>query len=80
MSKRELIEIALSKLQKLPPDKIEEATDYISFILRKYDDELLQKGIEKIAAEPGAFDFLNEDDEDIYTLNDGIEIYKSKSE
>jgi hypothetical protein len=76
MSKRELIEIALTKLQKLPLEKIEEANDYISFILRKYDDELLQKGIEKIASEPGAFDFLNEDDDDLYTLNDAIEIYK----
>ena len=76
MSKHELIEIALSKLQKLPVEKIEEATDYISFILRKYDDELLQKGIEKIASEPGTFDFLNEDDDNLYTLNDAIEIYK----
>jgi hypothetical protein len=76
MSKHELIEIALSKLQKLPVEKIEEATDYISFILRKYDDELLQKGIEKIASEPGSFDFLNEDDDNLYTLNDAIEIYK----
>ena len=76
MSKHELIEIALTKLQKLPLEKIEEANDYISFILRKYDDELLQKGIEKVASEPGAFDFLNEDDDDLYTLNDAIEIYK----
>lgn len=76
MSKHELIEIALSKLQKLPPEKIEEATDYISYILRKHDDELLQKGIEKIASEPGAFDFLNEDDDNLYTLNDAIEVYK----
>jgi hypothetical protein len=76
MSKHELIEIALSKLQKLPIGKVEEATDFISYILRKYDDELLQKGIEKIASEAGAFDFLNEDDDSLYTLNDAIEIYK----
>jgi hypothetical protein len=76
MSKHELIELAISKLRKLPPEKIEEATDYISYILRKYDDELLQKGIEKIASEPGSFNFLNEDDDDLYTLNDAIEIYK----
>ena len=76
MSKHELIEIALRKLQKLPADKIEEATDYIAFILRKYEDELLQKGIEKIASEPGSFDFLNEDDDNLYTLNDAIEVYK----
>ena len=76
MSKQELIEIALGKLQKLPKDKIEEATDFISFMLRKYDDETLQKGIETIASEPGAFDFLKEDDNDLYTLDDAIEIYQ----
>lgn len=76
MSKHELIEIALNKLQKLPVGKIEEATDFISYILRKYDDELLQKGIEKVASAPGAFDFLNEDDDHLYSLNDAIEIYK----
>jgi len=76
MSKQELIEIALTKLKKLPVAKIEEATDFISYMLRRYDDELLQKGIEKVGAEGEAFDFLNEDDDTLYNLKDAIEIYK----
>ena len=76
MSKRELIEIALNKLQRLPVEKIEEASDFISYIVRKYEGDLLQKGIEKIASEPGAFDFLKEDDDNLYSLDDAIEIYK----
>jgi hypothetical protein len=36
--------------------------------LKKYEDRILQKGIEKLASEGGGFDFLN-DEPDLYTLD-----------
>ena len=76
MSKEDLIQLTIKNLQKLPSEKISEANDFIDFILQKYEDETLQKGIYKLASESGAFDFLNDDDDDLYTLDDAIEIHK----
>ena len=76
MSKKEIIEQSVSIMEQLSDEKVREINDFISFILQKYENETLQKGIEKLASESGAFDFLNDDDDDLYKLEDAIEIYK----
>ena len=74
MSRQELIEKTLAVLSKLPQDKAKEVSDFADFILKKYDEEALQKGIEKIVSTAKAYNFLK-DDENIYTVADLKEKY-----
>jgi len=74
MMRENLINKTIKTLSKLPNDKIREVSDFTEYILKKYEEETLQKGIEKLVSDSNAFQFLN-DDEDLYTVNDIIEKY-----
>ncbi len=74
MSREILIKRTLKALSKLPEDKIQEVHDFADFILKKYDEEALQKGIEYLVSESETFDFLNEEDE-LYSQDDLKEKY-----
>jgi hypothetical protein len=75
MTRETLIQRTLTVLAKLPQDKAIEIADFADYILKKYDDSLLQKGIEKIVSDSKTFDFLK-NEETIYTLADLKERYK----
>ncbi|MDP2686860.1 MAG: hypothetical protein Q8O62_06540 [Aequorivita sp.] len=74
MKKDSLIEETLSTLSKLPKEKITVIAEYASFLLAKYEEEQLQKGIEILIENSNSLDFLKED-EVIYTLEDIKEKY-----
>ncbi len=58
----------------LPVEKVGEVADFADFVLKKYEENILQKGIEKLVEQSEAFQFLH-DEEDIYTLADIKEKY-----
>ena len=72
MIRETLINKTIKSLSKLPNDKVREVSDFTEYILKKYEEETLQNGIEKLVSDSNAFQFLN-DDEDLYTVNDIIE-------
>jgi len=74
MIRETLINKTIKTLSKLPNDKVREVSDFTEYILKKYEEETLQNGIEKLVSDSTAFQFLN-DDEDLYTVNDIIEKY-----
>ena len=74
MIRETLINKTINTLSKLPNDKIREVSDFTEYVLKKYEEEILQEGIEKLVSDSNAFQFLNED-EDLYTVNDIIEKY-----
>ena len=74
MIRETLINKTIKTLSKLPNDKVREVSDFSEYILKKYEEETLQNGIEKLVSDSTAFQFLN-DDEDLYTVNDIIEKY-----
>ena len=74
MIRETLINKTIKSLSKLPNDKVREVSDFTEYILKKYEEETLQSGIEKLVGDSTAFQFLN-DDEDLYTVNDIIEKY-----
>lgn len=74
MSREILIKRTLKALSKLPEDKIQEVHDFADFILKKYDEEALQNGIEYLVSESETFDFLNEEEE-LYSQDDLKEKY-----
>ncbi len=59
---------------QLPEDKAEEISVFADFLIKRYEDDKLTKGIQKLALESQAFDFLNDED-DIYTTDDLKEVY-----
>ena len=69
MTRETLIKRTLEVLSKLPQDKASEIADFADYVMKKYDDEILQKGIEKIVSDSKPYDFLKTE-EDLYTLSD----------
>ena len=74
MTKDTLINKTIKTLSRLPNEKIKEVADYAEYILKKYDEEIMQKGIEKIVSDSKTFHFLNEE-EDLYSDDDLKEKY-----
>ena len=69
MSRETLLKKTFNTLSKLPPDKVKEVSDFADYILKKYDEEILQKGIEKLISQSKTYDFLK-DEEDLYSFED----------
>jgi len=74
MTKQGLITRTVETLEKLPEDKIHEIADFADFVLKKYEENILQKGIESLVSESDSFAFLH-DEEDLYDESDLKEKY-----
>ncbi len=75
MTKISVINHTVETLQKLPEDKVNEIAEFADFLLKKYEEQFLQKGIEILVSESESFEFLQEE-EDLYTVEDLKERYK----
>ena len=75
MEKQTLIKRTLRTLSRLPQEKVKEVSDFADSILKKQEEESLQKGMEILISESNAFYFLK-DEEDLYTVEDLKEKYK----
>ena len=75
MAREALINKTISTLWKLPQDKVKEVSDFADFILKKYDDEILLLGMNKLVTDAKTFYFLK-DEEDLYSVEDMKEKYK----
>ncbi|MFP4097114.1 MAG: hypothetical protein ACLFUB_21700 [Cyclobacteriaceae bacterium] len=74
MAKKNLIHRTLETLEKLPEDKIHQVADFADFVLKKHEEQTLQKGIEAIVSKSDSFSFLH-DEEDLYDESDLKEKY-----
>ncbi len=74
MTREILINQTVETLSKLPHEKIVAVSDFANYISQKYEEEILQRGIEKLMDESEAFAFLK-DEEDLYTLDDLEEVF-----
>lgn len=74
MTRQHIIEKTLKAINRLPEDKAAEISDFADFVLQRYEEQVLIGGIQRLAAESRAFDFL-EKEEDIYSVEDLKEIY-----
>jgi len=75
MNKQGLIDRTIETLERLPEDKIHEIADFADFVLKKHEEQILQRGIEMIVSKSDSFSFLN-DEEDLYDENDLKERYQ----
>ena len=69
MSKKDILERTIKAINQLPKERDEEISDFIDFILKKYEEEVLLKGIQQLTEESNAFQFL-EEEEDLYSIDD----------
>ncbi len=74
MTRQLIIERTLKVTNQLPEDKAEEISDFADFVFKRYEENELIKGIQKMASESQAFDFLN-NEEEIYSVADLKEVY-----
>lgn len=74
MTKQTIIERTTHAINQLPLNKAEEIADFVDFILKRYEEQLLTQGIQQLALEGQTFDFLNEE-EDLYSISDLKEVY-----
>jgi uncharacterized membrane-anchored protein YjiN (DUF445 family) len=74
MKRQNIVERTLKAINQLPEDKAVEISDFADFVLKRYEEQELVKGIQKMASESQAFDILN-NEEEIYSLADLKEVY-----
>jgi len=75
MQQKEVIDRTIKVLNQLPTQKAIEVADFADFVLKKYEEEILQKGMQKMVEGSSSFDFLREDEE-LYSLKDLKEKFK----
>jgi len=77
MSRQELIEKTVKSLSLLPDTKVMEVADFTDFLIHKLDDKIIQEGVRSLSSSSSVYKMLDSE-EDIYTVNDLKETYKSK--
>jgi hypothetical protein len=75
MTKEQIIDESVDILKKLPREKAEEILHFLVKYYEKKDEELFEKGFEKLIYDSGSFDFLK-DEPDLYSDKDLIKRYK----
>ena len=74
MAKQKLIDRTVETLERLPENRIHEVADFADFVLKKYEEQILQQGIETLMSQSDSFAFLHEE-EDLYDESDLKEKY-----
>lgn len=69
MTTKELIHKTVKYLESLPEERVVEAADFVEYLYHKTDEQLLQKGIQKIMNDSESFKFLK-NEEELYTVKD----------
>ncbi|MFZ4057233.1 MAG: hypothetical protein ACOYKE_03810 [Ferruginibacter sp.] len=77
MTKQIIIERTLKVINQLPEDKAEEISDFADFVFKRYEENELTNGIQKLTSESQAFDFLK-NEEEVYSISDLKEIYNGQ--
>jgi hypothetical protein len=74
MDRQFIIERTMKAINQLPDDKAAEISDFADFVFKRYEEQQITKGIQKMISESQVFDFLN-NEEDIYSMADLKEVY-----
>lgn len=75
MSREELIKETIEKLNLLSDNRLQEVSDYVSFLTVKLDDKIINEGIKKNASLSKSYEFLHEEEE-LYKVSDIKEKYQ----
>jgi hypothetical protein len=75
MSREDLIKDTVKKLRQLSDSRIQEVSDYVSFLSSKIDDKIISEGIKTLTSSSKSYEFLN-DEEELYQVSDIKEKYE----
>lgn len=75
MSREELIKSTIEKLNQLSDTRIQEVSDYVSFLASRIDDKIISEGIKTLTSNSKSYEFLH-DEEELYQVNDLKEKYR----
>ncbi len=64
-------------INKLPESKAKEISDFADYLIKRYEEQTITEGIQKIIAEGKSFDFLK-NEEDLYSEKDLKMIFGEK--
>lgn len=76
MNRNQLIKDTLEKIEKLPDFEIGEVNDFAGFLLSCLDDKMLVEGIQQLSSDSKTFEYLNNEEDNLYSVNDIKEKYK----
>ncbi len=76
MTREATIKSTILSIEKLPDDKLQEVSNFISFILKQCEEQQLNQGIQRLTEESKTFEFLKEE-EDLYSIEDLKEVYNA---
>ena len=62
MRKKAIIQHTLNIINKLPDEKAEEISEFADFVMKRYEENLLNNGIQQIKSESKSFDFLDNEE------------------
>jgi len=69
MEREVLVKNTIGKLERLPTKRVQEVNDFVEFIIRKTDDNMITEGLQQLSSVGRTYDFLQEEPE-LYTVND----------
>lgn len=75
MNLESILQHTMQVVAKLPIEKAQAVSDFADLMLKKQEEDLLQKGIQQLVSTGKSYEFLK-DEEDLYTVNDLQEKYK----
>lgn len=78
MSREELLKVTIEKLNQLSDKRLEEVSEYVSFLANRIDDKILNDGIKNIISDSKSYEFLREEDE-LYKVSDIKEKFNCES-
>lgn len=73
MTKQTIIDKTVKVINQLPLEKAEEISDFADFLIKRYEEQSLNKDIQNILSDSQAFEFLN-NEEDLYSETDLKEV------
>lgn len=74
MTRERIIERTIKAINQLPEDKAKEISDFADFIIKRFEEQQLTEGLQKLAGQSEAFGFL-EEEEDLYSESDLKEVF-----
>lgn len=77
MARQAIIEKTIKIIHQLPDEKLQEISDFADFLIRRYEEFQLTKGVQVLTENSSSFDFLVQE-EDIYSEKDLKEFYHAK--
>lgn len=72
-----IIDRTVKAINQVPDDKAEEISDFAEFVIKRYEEHRLTTGIQQLASDSQAFEFLNKE-EDLYSEADLKEVYNGQ--